>query len=452
MKILLLSPPYLSDYMRNGRCDYISWSHTQWYPIWLAYCGALLEKYGHKVRLIDAPAAGLGYKDIFKRIINFIPDIIVIYSSTKSQDSDIRFSEEIKDNLGSYIVFVGPYVSADVDLIFETSKKVDAVVKGEFDYAVLELADSVKKTDIKNLIWRDNGQIVSNELRAPLVKEELDRIPFVTDFYQRHLNLRDYRVPSELYPFVDIFTGRGCIWGRCAFCLWPHSFIKKGCYNTRSIENVVEEIKFVNNKMPYVKEVFIQDDTLPRDRAIELSRAILDNNLNVTWSCYSRGDLDYDTLRLMKDSGCSVLHVGYESKSNLILKKIDKGLTFERMTEFTYDAHRLGLKIHGDFLLGLPGETEKTIKETIEWARLLDPETAQFLIPIPYKATPFFNYLKMRNQRLDLEEKVLHKWQKIAYRSFYMRWKFIKKASLRPDEYIFSRIRPILRMIENMFL
>jgi len=193
MKIALVSPPYLPEYMRNGRCDYVSWSHTQWYPIWLAYCGALLEKCGHIVKIIDAPAERINFKDTFKRVIDFSPQILVVYSSTKSQKSDIYFSERVKDKVKDcYIVFVGPYVSAEPEKVLTSSLKIDSVIEGEFDYPVLELANGLEKSKIKNLIWRRDNEIISNETRPPLNRKELDALPMVSEFYQKHLKFKNY--------------------------------------------------------------------------------------------------------------------------------------------------------------------------------------------------------------------------------------------------------------------
>lgn len=451
MKVLLLSPPYKSEYMRNGRCDYFSISHAQWLPVWLSYAGALLEREGHMVRLIDAPPLGLDHKKTFREIVEFLPDMLVVYGATKSQKNDIIFSESIKEKVNCNIVFVGPFASIDPKVILEHSEKIDCAIKGEFEYPLLQLANGRKRNEIDNLFWRNNGEITENKERPPLKRQELDSLPFVASFYKKHIDFRNYKLASELHPFIDLFTGRGCFWGRCTFCLWPHSFIKGAVYNTRSIENVLNEIKFIKKEMPSIKEIFIQDDTLPKGRALELSEAILGSNLDITWSCYVRGNLDYEILKIMKRSGCRSLHVGYESANVSILKNVHKGISVGTMAEFTRNAKRLGLRIHGDFLLGLPGETENTIRETIRWAKSLDPETAQFLIAIPYNSTPYSNYLKGCNNRLNLSERELNKWRKLAYRRFYIRWKFVKKALFHPYEYIFSQARAILRMIGNIY-
>ncbi|MBN2119617.1 MAG: radical SAM protein [Candidatus Omnitrophica bacterium] len=458
MRILLLSPPYLPEYMRNGRCDYVSWSSAQWYPIWLAYCGALLEKNGHKVRLIDALAERLTFKQARKRIVDFSPDILVVYSSTKSQQNDIYFAEGIKDEISCYVVFVGPYVSAGPEAVLETSCRIDAVVKGEFEYPILQLAHGHNKSKISNLVWRDNKEIIVNDRRGPLTREELENIPFVSCFYHRNLNIANYKVPSELHPFVDIFTGRGCFWGKCTFCLWPQSFIEGPAYNTRSIENLIEELKFITSDMPYIKEVFFQDDTLPSQRAVAISNSILENDLKIAWGCYLRADVGYSILRLMRQAGCRTIHVGYECRSQSILKNIGKGLTPEEMTEFTYNAHKAGLRVHADFILGLPGDTEDTIRQTIKWAKLLDPETAQFLSVNLYPNTALSNSLQkqgcIKNGKPDypdLSAQALAKWRKQAYREFYIRWKFIKKIILHPEEYLFSRGRAVWLMLSRTF-
>lgn len=458
MKILLLSPPYLQYYMRNARCDYVSISDTQWPPIWLSYCGALLEEHGHQVRLIDAPASKLSHKEALDRSIKFSPDLTVVYSSTKSEDNDIEFSKRIKEETGCKSVFVGPFVSINPEGLMKKSGIVDYAIKGEFEYPVLELADGCEDEGIKNLLWRRNGELIQTESRPLLNSKQLDELPFVTKFYKKHVDLRNYRPPSELYPFVDLFTGRGCSWGLCTFCLWIHSFISGQVYNTRSIENVMEEIHFVKENMKGVKEIFIQDDTLPEERAIKLSKAIIDSGLDLAWSCYVRGDTSNDTLKLMKKSGCRTLHVGYESSNVSILKNVRKGLTPETMERFTRNAKKEGLNIHGDFLMGLPGETHDTIKKTIAWAKKLDPDTAQFSIINPYPGTPFYDYL-LRNDYLkdgepnypNLSAEEIRKEAMIAVREFYLNWSYAKRVIRKPKEYLLSRLRTVSKVIPHMF-
>lgn len=457
MKVLLLSPPFVPGYMRNARCDYVGISDTQWPPIWLAYCGALLEEHGHNVKLIDAPAEKLSHDDALRESVKFSPDVTVVYSSTKSEDNDVEFAVKLNEGTDCRLVFAGPFVSLNPKSAIEKSIKVDYVVKGEFEHPVLELAEGKDEKNIKNLVWRDNDRIVQNGVRSLLDTKQLDELPFVTKFYKKHVNLRNYRPPSELYPLVDLFTGRGCCWGRCTYCLWVQSFIPGSVYNTRSVGNVMEEFAYVLENMKGIREIFIQDDTLPGKRAAELSKAILEHGFDVTWSCYVRGDLGYKTLTLMENAGCRTLHVGYESASKEVLKNSMKGLTREQMTKFTEDAKKAGLKIHGDFLVGLPGETRETVEETIDWAKKLDPETAQFSLINIYPNTPLYEHLEKNNFIKDnepsyphLSNEELRELAKDGVREFYLSWRYLKRVVTNPQEHLFSRIRTISKTLPHM--
>ncbi len=459
MRVLLLSPPYLPEYMRNARCDYISLSHTQWYPIWLSYCGALLEKHGHEVRIIDGPASNLSREAAMRESVAFRPEWTVVYSSTKSEASDISFAERLKELTESRLVFVGPFVSINPSEILENSARTDCAVKGEFDFPVLELVSGMSFTEIRNLCYTEDGKIVQNELRPLLTRDKLDGFPFVTDFYRRHLNLRNYQVPQELFPFVDLFTGRGCAWGVCNFCLWVHSFIPGRAYNTRSIENVIEELRYIKKEVKEAREVFIQDDTLPGERAIELSQAILEAGLDMTWSCYLRGEADFETLKLMKKAGCRTVHVGFESSNNGIIKRAGKGLTAETMAKFTEDANRAGLLVHGDFIFGFPGETRETIKETIRWAKGLNLFTAQFSLINLYPKMPLYEYLKRNNFLEDGEPSYPHlssgeirKLAKQAYGEYYLSWQYLRGVLRHPRERFFSQLHPIYDMFKAIFI
>ncbi|MBU1125683.1 MAG: B12-binding domain-containing radical SAM protein [Candidatus Omnitrophica bacterium] len=455
MKVLLLSPAYLPTFMRNGRCDYLSWSNTQWFPIWLSYCGALLVKHRHSVFLIDAPAQGWDEKQTFDKIIGFAPELLVVYSSTQSIECDVRFAEKVKNSRECKIVLVGPFVSLVAEKIMSTYRDIDACVQGEFEYPVLELANGVSADTIKNLVGRKNGELICNPIREVLDGAALDAMPFVTRFYSTHLDIRQYKTPSEPYPFVDFFTGRGCSWGHCTFCLWPHAFFRKGTYTTRSVDNVIEEIKYIKTDLLHVKGVFIQDDTFPQERAMVFSEALLANDLKISWSCYARGELDYEAMCLMKRAGCRTLHVGYESKDNEILRISGKGLSSERMTEFTADAHKAGLRIHGDFLLGFPGEDERSMEATIAWAKKLNPHTAQFLKVQVYPGTAL-EALAVRNEYKGLQGKTrlmdaqLSSWIKKAYRTFYLRPGFLIRVIFHPREYIFLRLRSVMNMMQRL--
>jgi radical SAM superfamily enzyme YgiQ (UPF0313 family) len=143
---------------------------------------------------------------------------------------------------------------------------------------------------------------------------------------------------------------------------------------------------------PWVREFFFDDDTfnIQKARTVELCSKL--KPLNLTWSCTSRVTTDYETLKAMKEAGCRLLIVGYESGDQQILKNIKKGATIERARQFTKDCHKLGLVVHGDFILGLPGETRETIRNTISFAKELDVETIQVSVAHAYPGTELYDY------------------------------------------------------------
>ena len=179
----------------------------------------------------------------------------------------------------------------------------------------------------------------------------------------------------------------------CTFCLWPQTHSGHR-WRLRSTDDVANEVRYALEAFPQVKEIFFDDDTFnyQKARTIELCKKL--KPLNFTWSCTSRVTTDYDTLKAMKDAGCRLLIVGYESGDQQILKNIKKGATVEMAERFTANCKKLGLLVHGDFIIGLPGETRESIRKTIDFAKRLDNETIQVSIAHPYPGTEFYDYVK----------------------------------------------------------
>ncbi len=459
MRVLLLSPPYLREYMRNARCDFVSLSATQWYPILLGYCGAHLERCGHVVRLIDAPAHDLDHPATRALVEAWRPDLLVLYTGRQSEENDLAFGESVVAAIGCDAVIVGPFASIDAARTLGGSRAISKLVRGEFEHAVAELADGRSPDTIRNLVYRDEAGVHENPPRPYLSRAELDAIPFVSAFLRRQVELRRYRTPSELYPFMDLMTGRGCQWGRCTFCLWVHTYVKGSVYNTRSVENVIEELELIAREMPEVRSVMFQDDTFTEERASEICEAKLARGNRLPWSCYARPNMGLEVLRLMKRAGCRNLHVGYESADPAILKRLRKGVSVERATRFTVDAKRAGLRIHGDFALGFPGETPEGARRTIEWAYSLNPDTAQFQLMIPFPGTPFHDEMTRAGwlnaagepDMPQLPNEQIRQLAKAAYRRFYLSPKYLWKAILHPHDHFFGRLRTIRRAIPAMF-
>ncbi|OGS20850.1 MAG: hypothetical protein A3J83_06485 [Elusimicrobia bacterium RIFOXYA2_FULL_40_6] len=458
-RILLLSAPYLTEYMRNARCDFVSLSATQWYPILLGYCGAYLEGQGYDVKFIDAPAQYLDHEKTKQIILEYKPDLLVLYTGHMSEQNDIDFADPIVEELKCDAVIVGPFASIDPEKTLSKTKVINKLIMSEFEHPVSEVAKGEKLSGIKNLCYKESGKIIMNPIRPYLTGSQLDEIPFISKFFKTHIDIYRYKTPSEYYPFMDIMSGRGCKWGHCTYCLWVHTFIKGMTYNLRSVENVIEEFRFIEKEMPEIRSVMIQDDTFTEDRAAIFCEQKIKTGIKLTWSCYARADMGLDVLKMMKKAGCRNLHVGYESADPEVLRHIKKGLKVEQMTKFTADAKKAGLQIHGDFAFGFPGETPEKAQKTIDWAYKLNPHTAQFQLMIPFPGTPFYNEMKANNwlnaegqpDMPQFSNEQIRKTAKKAYRKFYLSPKHLWKSILHPREYVFSRLKTISRAIPAIF-
>jgi len=437
MRVLLLNPPFKKNYIRSARSTWPSISGSNWYPIFLGYAAGWLEKHGHEVLLVDALVEELTIGETVKKAKEFKPELVVVYISADSLRNDIATATKIKQHVGGEIVLVGPWCAYKPEKILKDYPQIDMVVRREFDGVLLDLASGMEKKKIKGLIFREGRKIADNGERDFLSAKELEEMPFVTKIYKEFLPISKYHQASLLHPFVDLFTGRGCVWGKCTFCLWPAT-IHKGAppYRMRSIGNVVEELIYIKKELPKIKEVFFQDDTLPNGRARELSEAILRNGIKMNWSCYSRGDLTLETMVLMKKAGCRFLHVGYESGDEKVLNNMQKGTNLAGMVRFTKDSLKAGLKIHGDFILGLPGETLETIGKTLRFAKSLGIEGYQFFLPQPIAGTPLYDFLqkkKFLNKKGEinypgLSNEELQYFRKSAMRSIYYSPKYLLKT------------------------
>lgn len=368
-KILLLSASYKPGYMRNARCDFVSWSGCQWWPIQLGYLGAFLESKGYEVKIIDAPAYGYDMRTTGALVKRFDPDYCIVYAGDQSYDDDGAIVKALRQfNVRARLA--GPFTAARL------------LRNGEYDpHYPPEYAPIVGclEDGVLNWIKSDRDQD-GHVIHGDHSKIDLDDIPFVSKFYRKHLNHRYYVAPSEPWPFVDILTGRGCAYGKCTYCLWPKTY-KQG-YTTRSMLNVMDEVDYIEHYTPF-RSIMIEDDTFTEWRAKEFSDAKLKLDYTIPWSCLVRAELTYPTMRLMKRAGCLNIHVGYESGNDDTLIAVGKGLTTMQMEEFTRKANQAGLRIHGDFMIGIDSSVDG-INRTIDWACGLGVHTAQFQVYQPF--------------------------------------------------------------------
>lgn len=393
---MLLNPPHKFKISKDSRWPEYTKSGTLYYPFWLSYATGILMESKHEPFLLDAIAKGMTIENTIEEIKKFNPNLLVVETSTPTIHNDVKFSEEVKKSCDTKIVIVGTHVSALPDETMKMSNAIDFLIRQEFDYAVLELADAIEKNKgfktILGLSYRDGGKIFHNPPR-PLV-QDLDKIPFVSKVYKKFLDVKDYRYALAMHPMIQIWTSRGCP-SRCTFCDYPQTFSSR-MFRERSAKNVVDEIEWIKNNLPEIKEIFIEDDTftVDRQRVLEICEEIKKRGLKTIWSCNVRANLDYEMMKEMKEAGCRILIVGYESGNQEILNKIKKGIVLEQAEKFTSDAQKARLKIFGCFMIGLPGDTKETIEQTFQFAKKLNPDMVFFQQAVPFPGTEFYNWAK----------------------------------------------------------
>ncbi len=380
LKTLFLNPPSFEGFDGGAGSRYQAKREIRsfWYPTWLAQPAALVEG----SRLVDAPARGLAVDDVLPLAREY--ELAVFHTSTPSFQSDVKVAEAFRaENPKLKIGFVGAHVAVSPEASLQASPAIDFVARNEFDYTVSEVAQGRPFGAIDGLSFRSNGHVAHNRERATL--EDMDQLPSVIDVYKRDLVIEDYFIGYLLHPYVSLYTGRGCR-SHCTFCLWPQT-IGGHRYRTRSVDNVAREMERARELFPQAKEFFFDDDTFTDDlrRTEEIARRL--GRLGLTWSCNAKAIVPFETLKVMKDNGLRLLLVGYETGSQQILNNIRKGTRVDAARRFTEDCHKLGIVIHGTFIVGLPGETSETIDQTIKFANEINPHTIQVSLAAPYPGT-----------------------------------------------------------------
>jgi len=445
LKTLFLNPPSFENFDGGASSR---WPATReidsfWYPVWLSYPAGMLSG----SRLLDAPPHKVSAAETVQIASNY--EFVVLFTSTVGFESDlqlIRRMKEVKPELK--VAFVGPPVQIKPKESLLAGPDIDFIVRGEFDHAVVEFARGKPLGEIAGVSFRKNGEVVHNPARPALETAELDRLPFATEVYKRDLVIENYNVPFLLHPYVAFYTSRGCP-ALCTFCLWPQT-LSGHAWRVRSSENVAREVRQALQLFPQAKEFFFDDDTfnIRKDRVLELCAKF--KPLGFRWSCTARDHSDYETLKAMADAGARLLIVGFESGDPQILKNIKKGATVEMARRFAKNCKELGIAIHGDYIIGLPGETKESIERTIEFAKELDSETIQVSIAHAYPGTEFYDYAAQHNylaaeaaadaaghQLPHLEYPGLHLEEMMAavnrfYDTYYFRrrvvWRIVRKA------------------------
>jgi hopanoid biosynthesis associated radical SAM protein HpnJ len=384
VKVLFLNPPSFEGFDGGAGSRYQAKREIRsfWYPTWLAQPAALVP--GSK--LVDAPADDLTVEQVLELAPEY--DMTVIHTSTPSLPNDAETARRFKEiNPKMTIGFVGAQAAVLPEKTLQAAPSIDYVARKESDFTVKELSEGRPFNEVAGISYRlPDGRFRHNKERALI--HDMDSLPHVVDVYKRDLIIENYYIGYLQHPYVSLYTGRGCT-SKCTFCLWPQT-IGGHVYRVRSPQSVYEEMKKAKEYFPQVKEFFFDDDTFTSDlgRAEEIARKL--KTLGLTWSCNAKANVPYETLKVLKECGLRLLLVGFESGNQEILNNIKKGIRIDKAREFSQNCRKLGIRIHGTFILGLPGETRQTIEETIKYACEIDPHTLQVSLAAPYPGTELY--------------------------------------------------------------
>lgn len=440
LRILLINPPQSTRYPQP--------------PIGLALIAAILEKEGYSVSLLDANALQLKPEDVAGAVSD--ADIVGITSVTPTIGAALYIAHFLKrDNPDIKIVLGGPHVTLLPEETMNSSSDIDFIIRGEGDETVIELMRSIENgqplDDVSGISYKTEGKIVHTPDRTSNV--DMDSLPYPAYHLLPWKKYRPHPPHGMSLPFGAIVTSRGCPY-RCAYCSKP---IFGSRFRAQSPERVVEEMAYLHEKFG-VKEIAFYDDTftLDKERAHAIAEKILEKGLKVAWTCETRVNLvDKELLEHMKQAGCYSVAYGIESASPQIIEVLRKDITLEQVEKAVRDSREVGLQVVGYFMLGSPGETPDTIRKTIDYAKRLKVDFAQFSITTPFPGTELYDiYMRDKEENIPWEKFVyagtdspatpvfesillsrqdLQIWIRCAYREFYLRpsylWQRLKRCT-----------------------
>ena len=412
-KIMLIFPPVTRPKDFSSRVVRIS----IFFPLGLAYIAAFLEKTKkYEINILDAlcqgnlaEGSGLNHgeslryglkdEDIAKRISEFSPDIIGVSCLFSAMQADALNICEIakKVNPGILTVVGGAHAGAIAKKLLEDEQALDFVIQGEGEETFRDLLETVEGngyfSKVNGLAFRDKGEIRFAAKNKYI--ENLDSLPFPA----RHLfEMDSYFNKSAAHssfkqtPFTQMITSRGCPF-KCSFCALGNHWGSK--QRLRSAKNVLDEIEYLVQNHA-IREIHFEDDNLTADkaRAMEIFDGIISRRLNITWNVPSGmavSSLDEELLEKMKASGCYSVSLAIESGNQAVLARLmNKPVDLKVVPKLVRKIRENGLEARGFFILGYPGETKETIKETVDFARSLELDWSFFFIASPIPNTKMF--------------------------------------------------------------
>lgn len=397
MDCVLINPiqklPYV-DYHHNG----LKIDNRMTMPLCLAYCASILEKNKFSVKIIDANFLRIENKEVVNKLDN--PKTVVITTSPIDRWEcpyiniiyPVELANLIKQKYpNTKIIFIGPHGSTQPDWVFSKSENIDAIIRGEPEFTLLELVKRISKNrpyeNVLGITLRDRKNVDRKLI-------DLNKLPSPA-FHL--LPLEEYKTKKG---WAYMLTSRGCIY-KCTFCL--KKMFGGDNFRYHSIKKVVDEMELLERKYGFDKVYFLDlEFSINKERAKKICKEIIRRGLTIQWACNVRwNDLDDELLTLMKQANCIKVKPGIESCSEVILKNIQKGINKEIIAEGVKlcRKHEMPFDCYG--MICMPGETMETLKESIEFQATHNLEFGGGFC-IPYPGTPLFEQAKQQTNNPNL--------------------------------------------------
>lgn len=389
MKIAFVFPPFTHKKFEED-IDIVSQEFSEPPPLGLAYAAAIAEKHGHKAMIIDANCRpALSKISVLNKLNAFNPDIVGFMLTAYMFRQTLEWIRYIKKETGSYII-VGNVLMELYPSEVMQHKEIDFGLIGPAQESLPQLLSALENKSrfdaIKGLCYKRDGRIIINN--PDTLEEDFSTLPFPA----RHLleNEKYCTIVSKRKNFTIMLTSKGCP-SKCGFC-----FVKNVPYSYRNAEGVADEMEECYKKYN-IREIEFFDPvfTYHKDRVIQICREIRNRNLDISWACRARVDqVDEELLEEMRLAGCARIYYGVECGNQNILNNVSKNVTLERIKEIVNLTKKKGMLTLGFFLIGAPGDTEETIKETIKFALSLNLDYAQFHKTMAKPGTVLYNEVK----------------------------------------------------------
>jgi radical SAM superfamily enzyme YgiQ (UPF0313 family) len=410
MRVLFLNPPFHRRFSREQRSPAVTKSGTLYYPKWLSHAAGVAIQAGHEVDLVDAPASGLSVQAIIDRIRSKNIEAVVCDTSTPSILNDINVIESlVAAEQSLHVLLVGRHVSALPRETLGMSNALDAVAIREYEYTVRDWLEAkscgADLSAVDGLVWRSRtGETVTNKPREAI--KNLDDLPFVSEVYKRFLRTPDYFYGHSLWPLVVFDTSRGCPY-HCSFCVYPQTF-SGHTMRYRSVSHVADEFEFIAREMPEIKTVMLEDDTfiISKPRTLTLAKELIRRGNKLPFDANCRADIgaEDELLSTLHKAGARLFCVGFESGDVEVIHGMKKNNDDRRDAKYHDEAYRFvrrcqkaGIMVHGCFMVGNLNETLASMEKTLNFAKRLQPDTAQFFPIMVYPGTTAYEEAKNRN-------------------------------------------------------